>query len=275
MILLGLTFGLRLFTMTSDSSDSLPPDAVSMVAERTRFQYFKRSAISEPYAVLVKPAQGSPDPLDQTALARFGQRLMAHCKVLAVVGPVYRWDIVREANACFGPDGTPYAVGDTETAELSEYCGDSVTTPCSAADSLKVPTSCPDTDAGAGCMAGDGRHAFRSGGVPWFAADGNRTAVLRIDTFNEWEKGWLGVLVEQFAAEAGVVAEVTGHYFVQEPIDAILEADLLTGDAISIPVAIMLLCYTLGSPRWAPVPVLGLIITLLSSFLLQQQQQNL
>ena len=53
-----------------------------------------------------------------------------------------------------------------------------------------------------------------------------------------------------------------------------LQADLFSGDAISIPTAVVLLCFTLGSLRYAFVPILSVVGSSLGAILIMYAGQR-
>jgi hypothetical protein len=138
-------------------------------------------------------------------------------------------------------DWQPYATSDGHSVNSSVACPDGV---------CRYPTACPS------CLFAENRSVAlfvvsALTGDPWEWKDFNTPH----DAFVKQHASAFDI---RFSSDGAIGDRVLDN----------LQADLFSGDAISIPTAVVLLCFTLGSLRYAFVPILSIVGSSLGAILI-------
>ena len=100
-----------------------------------------------------------------------------------------------------------------------------------------------------------------------YLSEDGHTAMLKVyHQVHAW--GWIERRLLALNAEAGVSVSVTGAEAMQSDIIRGVIHDMALADAISFPLAVALLCYTLSSPRFFFLPICTIVCSLTAGFLI-------
>lgn len=210
------------------------------------------------WTVAVRDRGGEEGEGDEHLLAEFAGQFDRFIQDLTVTDPpqlravrvVTPWNttqvidvggLVFNKTGVHAADWQPYTTSDGDAVNYSVACPDGI---------CRYPTACPS------CVLAE-----------------NRSVALFVVSAlcgDSWEWQDFNTPHDAFVKQHASAFEI--HFSADGAIgDTVLrnlQADLLSGDAISIPTAVVLLCFTLGSMRYAFVPIMSIVGSALGAILI-------